>query len=123
MPSLDRSTLTQRLLQRITKKRQLPITPDLILPRIRILENINKLVEQTALEVEQAEEETARRSMRQHDVVEHIRKLPIGKHPSAQAKQLALEKFGIVLGDNETFVRKHHRGKGEEIHMHRGVSR
>lgn len=92
---------------------------DLILPRVKLLEARASVESDLQEEVERAEEDTRQRALRKHDVVEHIRKLPRGHRPSPMARHLALQTFGIVLAENETFVRKHKRGSGSEITAHR----
>lgn len=99
---------------------------DLIVPRLRTFDHVNQLVRDLEIEVEQGIDETvlrARHDMRRHDVVWHVRRLPSGKHPTAEAVARAAE-FGIVLADNETFVRPHERGKGQcEDRIHRAKAR
>lgn len=128
MPPLPRPKLgiLQRSAMRVLRGRPLPFTPDLVLPRVRALENPQLLVEGLEREVEQADEETLRRSnrtLRRHEVVAHIRRLPEGHHPSARAKQTAREELGIELTENETYVRKHERGEGEKVGPHRARRR
>lgn len=107
----------------ITIKPKSPIQ-DLFLPRIRQIENVDSVRIELEKEFEAADQETAeRRKIRQHEVVAHIRKLPRGHKPSLLARQKAIEDFGIVLGENETYVRKHIRGSGDMVRGHRAKKR
>lgn len=94
---------------------------DLILPRIKLLEDRQSLHEAAEREVEDSETSTLRRSVRRHGVTDFIRPLPKGHKPSARARQLAFEAFGIVLSENETYVRRHSRGNGDVITAHRVI--
>lgn len=96
---------------------------DMVLPRVLLLEKRAELFESAERELQQSAEETQKRSVRQHDVVDFIRPLPKGHKPSAMARKRAFEAFGIELKDNETFVRSHRRGGGEEITAHRTKKR
>ncbi|MBP7006162.1 hypothetical protein KBB27_03505 [Patescibacteria group bacterium] len=87
------------------------LDPKLLLPRIKILGNSHDLTAAMDAEIEESEERARRRSPRQHECIGGVRELPPGKHASPAAKELAL-KAGIVLEPNETFVKKHPRGKG-----------
>ncbi len=120
MPTLPRLTggLVRRIVTGFIKGREMPFTPAIVVPRLRALENPQHLVEELEREVEQADEETIRRSreaIRRHEVVAHVRRLPEGHHPSAEARRVAREELGIELADNETYVRKHERGTGEPV--------
>lgn len=91
---------------------------DLFLPRLRLLEDRSGLVDALEQEIAEGAANTARRAKRRHDVTDFIRPLPKGHRPSALARKRAFEAFGIELADNETYVREHKRGKGEEITAH-----
>jgi hypothetical protein len=93
---------------------------DLFTPRFRVLEDQNAVLQAMEEELERADQETARRNLRKHEVINHIRRLPQGHHPSPQARHLAMEELGVELAENETYVRKHVRGKDEngEITSH-----
>lgn len=91
---------------------------DLMLPRLRLLEDHAGLAEATEQEIEKAATDTRTRAVRKHDVTDFIRPLPKGHRPSPQARKRAWEAFGIELGENETYVRSHKRGKGDEITAH-----
>lgn len=66
-------------------------------------------------------DEVSRTTVREHDVVWFTRKLPEGWRASPEAIALA-EKHNITLEPNETFVRKHKRGKGNPVQGHKIVS-
>jgi hypothetical protein len=99
---------------------------DLIVPRLRTLENIDRLAHDLEREIEQAETETRARAKREsphQNVIWHIRRLPQGKSHTVEAATRAAE-YGIVLAAHETFVRPHERGKGkEEKGIHRARTR
>ena len=122
-PAVPKGTM-ERLKNLFSRKHL--INPDLIVPRLRTLENVDDLVRELEIEVEQADKETAERAKRElvrHDVVYHVRRLPKGKHPTMEARERAAE-YGIVLAENETFVRPHERGKGElQGRVHRAKAR
>ena len=122
-PPVSKGTL-ERLKSIFTRKHLL--SPDLIVPRLRSLENVDQLVRELEQEIEQADAETverAKRELRRHEVIYHVRRLPKGKHPTAEARARA-EKYNIVLADNETFVKPHERGKGNlEPVAHRAKAR
>lgn len=122
LPSMP--TLKAGHLRRITNALGLlkkdPVV-DLYLPRLRLIEDRKEIVEALEQEIEQSVEETKRASKRRHDVEDFIRPLPKGHRPSATARALAREAFGIELPDNKTYVRRHERGKGEKITAHRAV--
>ena len=102
-----------------------PFTPNLIIPRIKTLENLNPLRTGLERELEEAEEETrhrAKREMREHDVVSHVRRIAHGYRASGSAVAAAAE-YGIRLAENETFVKKHTRGGGEHVGVHRAKVR
>lgn len=63
-------------------------------------------------------------SVRRHNVVWHIRKLPEGWNPSPAAFELA-KKLGVTLEKNETIVKEHKRGTRVlgQITAHRFASR
>lgn len=95
-------------------KRKHLLNPDLFVPRIRSLENVDLLLRELETEIEQADADTTKRSreISRHEVIWHIRRLPQGKKPTPEARKRA-EEHGIVLAENETYVRPHERGKGE----------
>ncbi len=92
---------------------------NLMLPRLRLLEDRLGVVQALEREIVDGAEETIRRAKRRHDVEDFIRPLPKGHRPSALARERAFKAFGIELADNETYVKAHKRGKGEEITAHR----
>lgn len=108
-PRLARFTAIAQAINPLRKK-----IGDLLVPRMQELERLPQLVNQLEREVAQADEETMRRTMSRHEVINHIRKLPAGHRPSPAARQRALEDWDLTLADNETYVRKHHRGSGEQ---------
>ncbi len=114
-----------RILSGLVKKvAKLNLTPDLILPRLKLLQNSHLLHEQLEREVDLAIDDTRERAlMHRHDVVDHIRHLPVGKSPTPAARERAREALGIELTDHETYVRPHKRGAGDEIKSHRAVRR
>ncbi len=105
-------------IQELLGRRQMDPVAELILPRIKLLENHSEVARAAEEEIEKSAEETARRTKRRHEVVDFIRPLPPGHRPSPMARKLAREAFGIELADNETYVRSHKRGSGEEITAH-----
>lgn len=107
-----------RKIQELLGRRQMDPVAELILPRIKLLENHSEVARAAEEEIQKSAEETGRRAKRRHDVVDFIRPLPPGHRPSPMARKLAREAFGIELADNETYVRSHKRGSGEEITAH-----
>ena len=101
------------------------ITPDLILPRVRLIEDHAQEVQaELEREIEEADERT-KRVIGRHDVTHHIRHLPTGRHASPDAIQNAHD-HGFELKPGETYVRKHERGSGEAINsnkIYRAVKR
>ncbi|MCX6740313.1 MAG: hypothetical protein NTZ49_03740 [Candidatus Parcubacteria bacterium] len=110
LPRVESSTLKNIVNRFRTAAR--PLNPDLLVPRIRTMENPRHLIEELEKEVEIAEQETKKRTHCHHEVIDFIRRLPQGYKPSARARALAKEHLGIELADNETYVKKHERGKG-----------
>ncbi len=113
-PSVPKGILN-RLKGVLNKKHLLQL--DLIIPRLRTLENVDRLIHELEVEIEKADTETverAKRELRRHEVVYHVRKLPKGKHPTAKARARAAE-YDIVLADDETFVKPHERGEGSSV--------
>jgi len=108
----------KKLTELLTGAKKDPVV-DLILPRMRLLDDRLGIVEAVEKEVEESAIKTRERSMRRHEVIDFIRPLPPGHNPSATARKLAWEAFGIELRDNETYVRAHWRGAGEVITAHR----
>lgn len=109
-----------RIVTRLTRG-VLSLSPDLILRRVRALENPNLLIKLLDQEIEAAEHDTALRSprkTRRHEVVSFVRRLPDGRHPTPEARQRARDEIGIELADNETYVRQHERGTGDKIRSH-----
>ncbi len=100
-------------LKNIFKNKHL-LNPTLYLPRIRSLENVDLLLRELETEIEKADTETSKRAreISRHGVIWHIRRLPQGKRATPEARRRAKE-HGIVLAENETYVRPHERGKGE----------
>ena len=98
------------LIERIMHVSQ-AITPDLILPRIRLIENhlaeIQREIEQ---EIDEADSQT-QRTIGRHDVTHHIRHLPTGRRASPDAIKRAKE-HGFDLKEGQTYIRKHQRGGG-----------
>ncbi len=125
MPSeeVEGKSRVQKITDFVLRKPKSTIA-DLMLPRVRSLEDSSTLVSQLEREVEEAERVTQARSMRKHDVIPHIRRLPPGKKASPEARRLASEDFGIELADGETFVKKHTRGNLDPaINLHRARPR
>lgn len=110
-PPIDGGLLSR--IKNVLKKKQL-LNPDLLIPRLRSLDNVDLLLRELETEIEQAEADTVKRSreISRHEVVWHIRRLPPGKKATPEARKRA-EAHGIVLAENETYVRPHERGKGE----------
>lgn len=77
-----------------------PIT-QLLIPRLRYMEDRTEPVREKS------------RIVRRHDVAWYVRPLPPGWHASPEAIKLAKE-VGVELEPNETFVKKHKRGSGQE---------
>lgn len=100
------------------------LRPDLIIPRIRLLDHMSGVYSELNQEIEEADAETRARtrSLSNHQVIHHIRKLPPGRKASAEAHARAQE-YGFVLKEGETFVRDHKRGDGDPIGPHRAVVR
>lgn len=100
-------------IKNVLKKKHL-LNPDLYLPRIRSLDNVDLLLRELETEIERADADTTKRlrEVSRHEVIWHIRRLPQGKRPTPEARKRAQE-HGIVLAENETYVRPHERGKGE----------
>lgn len=74
-------------------------------------DEVDKAIEE---ELEDEKRETIARSLKKHDVINHIRRLKPTQRASLDARQHCLEDLGIVLAEyGETYVRKHIRG-GEE---------
>ncbi len=86
---------------------------DLLIPRIRRLN-------QPLSDDEVTDDIT--RTVRRHDVVWFVRRLPKGWHASLDAVAKA-QKHGIELEDNETFVRSHIRGAGNKVLGHHAIKR
>jgi len=63
-------------------------------------------------------QEPTGRTVRAHGVTWFVRNLPVGFHASPESIERALE-HGIVLSDNETFVRSHERGSQNPVQGHR----
>ncbi len=97
-------TLTAQSLQAFPREAgsQRDATGKLVVPR---------LVTERSQEAERddQEDEAPRRSVRKHDVVWHIRRLPEGWKASPRAYALAQD-LGITLDANETIVKEHSRG-------------
>jgi hypothetical protein len=92
------------------------ITSELIIPRIKKIRETPELMRFLEEELGESEVETQKRALRRHIVINHIRQLTEGYHSSQEARERAWKELGIVLGDNETYVRKHERGNiGEPI--------
>lgn len=100
-------------IKNVLKKKHL-LNPDLYVPRIRSLDNVDLLLKELEEEIEKADADTTKRAreISRHEVIWHIRRLPKGKKPTPEARKRA-EEHGIVLAENETYVRPHERGKGE----------
>jgi hypothetical protein len=97
--------------------------PKLVLPRIKILGNQPDLVRALDEEATEEEEGLKRRSPRRHECSGGRRELPPGKHASPEARARAAA-AGIELKENQTFVKKHKRGKGAlVIPRHEAVRR
>jgi hypothetical protein len=96
---------------------QMPIR-DLVLARVKYIREYGTEI-QDLIDRENNEQI---RSLRDHSVVGHVRRLPAGFKPTPDAIALA-ESLGIKLAPNETFVRDHRRGNIENgsITSHRAV--
>ncbi|XOU94145.1 MAG: hypothetical protein ACNFW9_04845 [Candidatus Kerfeldbacteria bacterium] len=126
IPSITgpKPTWSERAINVVTRKKLSSIS-DLVVPRIRSLDNMSRINDMLSREVEEGVQETERRMSikRRHEVTEHIRRLPEGHKASPAARLLAFEEFGIELQEGETFVVKHKRGKGDKITSHRALTR
>lgn len=89
---------------------------DLLIPRTRFIGT-----EQPVSETSETDAGDSRK-VREHNVVWFVRTLPAGYHASPEAQEMAA-KYGVVLADNETFVRDHVRGSANEVLGHRAVRR
>ncbi len=100
-------------IKNILKKKHF-LNLDLFIPRIRSLENVDLLLQELEEEIEKADADTTKRSreISRHEVIWHIRRLPQGKKATPESRKRA-EEHGIMLADNETYVRPHERGKGQ----------
>lgn len=87
---------------------------DLVAPRIKYLETTSATERQTV--------ENPLRTIREHDVVWHVRILPDGWSASPEALENAARN-GVKLAANETFVRSHKRGKENPVLGHKVVKR
>ena len=126
-PSLrPEKNLASRLIDRVAGRPEGIIEPQIILPRLKTLDDRKLMEYELEREIELAEKDTIERSnreMRRHEVIDHVRRLPAGYHPSQTAIKAAAE-IGIKLGQNETLVKKHYRGNLEkEGIVHKGVIR
>lgn len=103
-----RSSAVQRLIKELDQD------PELVLRRIKVLDNQDVIIEKLEKEIEEADKETFRRTrseLQRHIVVAHIRRLPDGYRPSTTSRKLAKKELGVDLAENETYVHKHIRGK------------
>ncbi|MDB5266891.1 MAG: hypothetical protein JWN89_706 [Parcubacteria group bacterium] len=97
---------------------------DLMVPRLRTLDQYAHLELLAEKEFEEAVADTNHRAVRKHEVEAFVRRLPKGRHPTKAARDLAWKEQGIVLSDSETYVRKHERGEGKlEPVVHRARSK
>lgn len=80
--------------------------PKIYLPRLRAARG------EVVIEPENSDHRQV--TIRAHEVVWHLRRLPGGYRPSMEATTLAVE-HGITLAENETFVRSHIRGQGMPV--------
>jgi hypothetical protein len=87
---------------------------ELLIPRIRYIENGQIDEDLAGTDVVQ--------SVRMHDVTWFVRLLPNGWKASPDARALAAE-YGIVLAQNETFVKAHTRGQGNKVLAHHAIRR
>ena len=86
---------------------------DLLMPRIKSIND----------EKPAPENDDNTRIIREHDVTWFVRTLPNGWHASSEAVEEA-SKRGIILEENETFVREHTRGNsGERVFGYHAVRR
>jgi hypothetical protein len=100
-------------IERMTHISDPSITPDLILPRIRLIEDHSaEIRNELTEEVDAADIETSHR-IGHHNVTDHVRHLPLGKKASPEAVSRAIL-HGITLHEGETYVRKHERGSGDD---------
>ena len=93
----------------------------LIVPRLKTLEYMDPIIAQieneAELAIQQQTEDAARRQQMRHGVVGHIRRLPEGYACSPEARQRAWDELRLELQDNETYVKPHERGKGENLDL------
>lgn len=112
-PPSQKSRLLGNLIPSFLKPKL--VTPELIVPRVREIENnLNQVIRDLKEEVERAEADTEKRTQKR-EIINHVRRLPAGHHPSAKARARALEEAGITLADNETYVKKHTRNIASNV--------
>lgn len=87
---------------------------DLVVPRIKYLKDLPTTKAET--------EDDHIRTVREHDVVWHVRALPEGWSASPEALENA-KRNGVELAANETFVRSHKRGKDNPVLGHKVTAR
>jgi hypothetical protein len=122
-------TITQQhsdINQSGTEQEPMDVFRRLVIPRVRAeqVQQATPPIEQDeAIKTPEDVDQTAR-SIRFHGVVWHRRRLPEGWSASPQAQELALA-AGVVLRENETFVREHRRGTQQlgEVAGHAVVKR
>lgn len=118
--AIDRHNKVGRISRLINGVREASNVGDLLLARVRyVKDNMPQTID--SLELEQHK---GRKVIVGHDVVGHVRDLPKGYRPSETAINRALE-HGIILGPNQTFVKKHHRGSDDigKVTSHRASIR
>lgn len=100
----------------------------LLLARTRVLNILGKDIDKQ-ISNEISESEKVHKDIQKHGVVGHLRRLPNGYSPSAQAKKLCREQLGVNIPEGHTYVQKHTRGnievdgKGHEIVTHKAAGR
>lgn len=83
--------------------------------RTVIYELGDDIEEYIALEIEEAQKDTAKRAMAIHPVIGHVRKIAPDFRASKEARELCFNDLGLVLADyGETYVRDHKRGNVEK---------
>lgn len=94
-----------------TQKETFNPIQDLLIPRIRYIGE----------DPTQGQSDIVR-TVRAHDVTWFVRVLPSGWHASPESQAQAAE-YGIVLADNETFVRSHVRGENNKVMAYHAIRR
>lgn len=112
LPQLPRRGLMDQLTSWLPAGMRRALDPTVLVPRLKSIERLDAFRRLLEEEVGRAEDEARARQKRRHEVVWHLRWLPKGFRPSPDAKKRAWEEEGILLQDNQTYVRRHERGEG-----------